>query len=263
MKRFEAFFLIIVLISLVAGCSGKTNSDIAAKGLDSKQIERIVISNNRYAGRYTIIDKDNIDRFKNNLLKSKNASIDTKLEPDFVFDLFDGTKKLATFKYIAGIDESNTANLIDESGKLYHVTQTIEDEFIKRLMKDKGQKNIEEYYISAISLLIDKSYPPSDKSDKAGDVTVVVDIRKDYSLTRNLTSIEQKRIFDSIDKKGVKIKFPTQVDKWDFYIKLNTEQYSDTSCNSTASVADKNNSVIKYELDGTFENGWNYHIKYN
>jgi hypothetical protein len=225
MKKLTTLFILLIIASLVSGCGGKVNANIAASGLDSKQVERIVISNSKYAGRYTIIDKESIDRFKNNILKAKDSSVDIKLEPDFVFDLYDATKKIATFKYIAGVDDDKTGNLIDESGQLYHASQAIEDEFMKRLMKDRGQKNIPEYYISAISLLIDKTYPKENRDEKKGDIVIVVDIRKDYSITRYLTSIEQKRIFDSINENGVKIKFPTEVDKWDYYIKINTEQY--------------------------------------
>ena len=246
----------------MSGCSSKINPQMTAKGLDSRQIERIVISNNRYAGRYTIIDQENIDRFKNNIIKAKSVTTDIKLEPDFVFDLYDSTKKIATFKYIAGVDDENTGNLIDEDNKLYHVNPLIEDEFMKRLMKDGGLKNIQDYYISAISLLIDKSLEVS-KTNSKEDLTIIVDTAKDYSITRYLTSIEQKRIFDSIDKKGVKIKFPTEVDKGDFYIKLNTEQYSDKSCIATASVTDKKGTTVKYRLEGNYNEDWKYHIKYN
>jgi hypothetical protein len=255
MKRRSIFFVLIFTLFFSSCSTSRINP--ALKGLfQDKTIERIAITNSRYAGRYTIIDKKSMERFKNKIIRASEATVDSKLEPDFIFDFYDETKKLATFKYIAGVEDEKIANLIDENGKLYHVSTSVEDEFMKRLMKRDDNKNIPEYYISLINLLIEKSgIKPNN--------TVIVDIRKDYMVTKSLTSMEQKSILDSIDKKGIKIKFPGEVDKADYTIKIKTNKYTDTSVDTTASVIDKYNVAVKFVIKGNFEDGsWSYHIRF-
>jgi hypothetical protein len=249
-------FLIIISTSLT-GCIGdKVNPKLIKLGLKDNGMQRIAITNNRYAGRYTIIDKKSIDNFTKIILNAKNVTIDSKLDPDFIFEFYDETKNVSSFKYIAGIDDENTANLIDMNGNLYHVSLSLEDEFMKRMMNSDSFKNIPDYYISLIGLLVQKS------EAKKGE-TVVVDIDKDYVVTRNITSVEQKNILDSINSKGVRIKFPNETETWNYIIKINTSKYKDDSSEATASITDNKNSTIKYIIQGTYENGnWNYYIKY-
>lgn len=250
--------LICALLAInFTSCLGdKINSNIVKLGLKDKNMQRIAITNNRYAGRYTIIDKNAIDDFTNTILKASNATYDSKLDPDFVFEFFDDTKNVATFRYIAGINDKNTANLIDSNGKLYRVSTSIENGFMRRLMNTDNSKNVSAYYISLLKLLIDKTNV--NKND-----IIVADISKDYVVTRSITSIEQKDILDSVDSKGARIVFPSETTRYNYMIKINTTDYTDNTSDATASVTDKNNVAIKYEVVGTFTDGsWNYHIKY-
>jgi hypothetical protein len=254
MKKLSIILSTIFVLVILTSCAGPVGQNKFKAVFQDKQIERIGIINSRYAGRYTIIDKKAIERFKNRVLKAQEVTTDTKLEPDFIFDFYDETKKLITFKYIAGINDKKTANLIDENGKLYHISTSVEDHFVKRLMKREDNKNIPEYYISLISLMIEKSGAQNEN-------TVIADISKDYAVTRAITSVEQKSILDSIDGRGVHIKFPGEVEKWDYTIKIRTTKYNDISCETTVTITDKNNISSKYQIVGTFERGnWSYHI---
>jgi hypothetical protein len=243
-------------ISLTSCIGDKVNPQLLKLGLVSKGMQRIAVTNNRYAGRYTIIDKKSIDNFTKIILNSKDVILDNKLYPDFTFEFYDEVKNVATFKYIAGIDDKNTANLIDMKGGLYHVSLSLEDEFMKRLMNNDSSQNIPEYYISIISLLIGKT------EVKKGQ-TIVVDIDRDYVVTKNITSVEQKDILDRISSNGVRIKFPSETNTWDYIIKINTSKYKTDSSEAIATITDSHNNATKYVVNGTFESGnWNYHIKY-
>lgn len=249
--------LVVIIMLLLTSCMGaKKNQNILNLGLQNADIERVTITNNKFAGKYTIIDKRAIERFKNTVIESTDASIESRLEPDFTFDFFGESRKIASFKYTAGIDDAKTANLVDEKGRLYHVDDSIEDEFIKRLLKKDDNQHVPEYYESLISRIFEKT------GVQEGS-TVIVDIRKDYLVTRSVTSVEQKKILDSIDEKGIKIKYPGEVDKYDYYIKIDTRKYNDTSCKTLVSVTDKNNVKVTYQIEGNYtDSKWSYFIKY-
>lgn len=257
MKKITTILICILLAISLTSCVGdRVNSSIVKLGLKDNEMQRIAITNNRYAGRYTIIDKKTIDNFTKTILYSKNSLKDSKLDPDFIFEFFDDTRNVATFKYIAGIEDTSIANLIDTNGKLYRVSTSVEDQFMKRLMNSDNSVNVASYYISLLKLLIEKTNV--NKSD-----VIVVDISKDYVVNRSVTSIELRNILNSVDSKGAKIIFPNETSQSNYKIKINTTTYTDNNCNAIASVTDKNNVVTKYEIVGTFEAGdWNYHIKY-
>lgn len=245
-----------MMVSFTSCAGSKANPKIQALGEGSSTIQRIAITNSRYAGRYTVIDSDNIKRIQEYILKAKDAAVDSKLDPDFVIEFYDDTKNVASFKYIAGIDDEATANLIDSKGNLYHVKTSIEDEFMKRLMKRDGAKNVPEYYISLIKLLIEKS------GAKSGD-TIVVDISKDYAVTRAITSLEQQSILNSIDDSGIKISFPSETNNYNYLIKIITSKFNEDNCTASASIKDKTNTITKFDISGSFQHSkWEYHIKY-
>jgi hypothetical protein len=256
-KKIVTILMLILISTSLTSCIGdKVNPKLIKLGLKDNGMQRIAVTNNRYAGRYTIIDKKSIDNFTKIILNAKDATIDSKLEPDFIFEFYDEIKNVSSFKYIAGIDDTNTANLIDINGNLYHVSLSLEDEFMKRLMNSDSFKNIPDYYISLIGLLIEKT------DVKKGE-TIVVDINKDYVVTKNITSVEQKSILDRISNRGAHIEFPSETKTWNYNIKIDTSKYKDDSSEATASITDNKNSTIKYIILGTYENGnWNYHIKY-
>lgn len=257
--RIRLLILGIMVMFLASSCSSsRVNQNIAKTGLDSSEIHLVTVTNKRFAGKYTIIDKKVVDRFKNIVLKGKDVTVTNKLDPDFTFDFYDQTKKVATFNYIAGINDNETGNLIDEQGRVYHIKSSIEDEFLKRLLNksDNGSGQMApEYYISLIKDLIKKSNVPDNS-------TIVVDIRKDYLVTRQLTSVEQKRILDSIDERNIKIVFPTETEVWDYMFEIRTEQFMNNTSKATITVTNKDKSTSRYVYEGTFsKDKWSYHSR--
>lgn len=248
-------FLVALCISIAmifTSCgSNKVNPNIAKTGLDKEKIQRINIINNRSSQKYTFSQERNKERFKNIVLKAVEVSEDPKLDPDFTFDFYSETKKIASFKYIAGISDKKVANLIDENNKLYHIDDSIENEFFKRMIKAKSDDYVPEYYTSLIEKVLEKL-------PKKDNVTAVVDIRKDYIVTRNLMSVDQKRILDNISKDGIEVKYPGEVENPDYYITVNTKSYNGARKDASAvvSVKDSNNVTVKFEVkltsDGKF-----------
>ena len=257
MKKVICCIMVLLMIFLTSCSNDKATENKFKQMFGNSKIDRIVITNTRYSGRYTIVDKNEIESMKNKVIKSSKVTTDNKLDPDYIIEFYSSIKKIASFKYIAGISSSKTANLIGEDKSLYHINNSIEDEFMKRLTKKNNNNNISDYYISTISLLIDKS------GAKPGSV-VTVDISKDVYVTNSITSVEQKRILDSVNKKNIKVKLPNETNKYDYMIKINTSRFLDNKSVADTSVQDvKNNMTIKYHIEGNYSNNkWNYFITY-
>lgn len=255
MKKRILLLCLITTLLFTSCSSSRVNPKIQKKGIENTPIQLVTVTNKRFAGKYTIVDKKIVERFKNSVLRAKDVSETNKLDPDFTFDFYDQTKKIASFNYIAGINDDEVGNLIDEEGNIYHINPSVEDEFIKRLLNKSGTSNSSmapEYYISLLKDLIKKAKVPENS-------TIVVDIRKDYLVTRQLTSVEQKRILDSINEKNIKIMFPTETDKWDYLFEIRTEKFAGNTSLARVTVTDKDKNVAKYSFKGTFDKKWTYH----
>jgi hypothetical protein len=257
LKKIIAFLLIAVSLCLSACSTRSVNPDIAAlPDFQSTTMDRLVITNSRYAGKYTIATSNTIKSIKKYILKAKGNVEDSLLEPDFVFEFYSGSKKVATFYYTAKINDDGTSNLKDENGNLYHISTNVEQSFMKRIMRSDDRENVSSYYTSLVTKLLDKTEASS------GNV-VVIDISDDDSITKSMTSIEQKHLLDSISSKGVSLKFPSEVEQWNYYITINTTQYTDDSCKGTVTINDvANNTSVKYSVQGDYETEWEYHIQY-
>ncbi|MEF9952927.1 MAG: hypothetical protein RR840_02215 [Clostridium sp.] len=258
MKKLISLLMILVFTLMLVSCGeGGTKTPIKAE-LENKEVERITITNARYAGRYTIIDKKSMQRFVSYLEKVDPVEKSPGLEPDFIFEVYSGNENLGTYKYIAGVTDSDEGNLMDMNGKMYRVTRNIEDIFMKRLMKKNDLKNVPEYYTSLINTIIEKA------EIKPGS-TVVVDIGKDYAVTKSITSVEQQSILESVKAKDIKIIFPTKEKKYDYSIEIKTGKYGNTSSESVVTVKtnDLAKKPIRYEISGNYKKGdWEFHIKY-
>lgn len=256
MKKILLLGSMIIMLLMTSCVGGRKNDKILKMGFDKAVIDRIVIVNSRGGVKYTIIDDKSINRIKNIIIRGKEVSTDSKLDPDFLFEFYDGKSIVASFNYIAGISDKKTANLLDDKGGLYHVSTMIEDEFVKRIMKSNVNKNVSEYYISLLEKVIESS-------DIKEGSEVVVDLSKDNMVTECILSIDQKRILDSINKKRVSIKLPGETKTPDYTLSVKTNSYTDTKSQTLVSLTDKDKKATDYYLEGTFENNkWSYYIRY-
>lgn len=256
MKKILLLGSIIIMLLMTSCVGGRKNEEILKLGFDKAVVDRIVIVSSRGGVKYTIIDDKSISRIKNIIVRGKNAETDSKLDPDFIFEFYDGKSIIASFNYIAGISDKKTANLMEEKGGLYHVSTMIEDEFVKRIMKSNVNKNVSEYYISLLEKVIESS-------DIKEGSEVVVDLSKDETVTEYILSVDQKRILDSINKKKVSIKLPGETKNQDYTLSVRTNSYTDTKSQTIVSITNKDKKTTDYYLEGTFENNkWSYYIRY-
>jgi hypothetical protein len=123
-------------------------------------------------------------------------------------------------------------------------------------MKSNVNKNVPEYYISLIEKVLDSSNVQEGSE-------VVVDLSKDYTVTKYILSIDQKRILDSIDRKKVEIKLPGETENQDYAIIVRTNSYTDTQSQTVVSVTNKDKVKTDYYVEGTFNGDkWSYYIRF-
>lgn len=256
MKKLMLLSFLTITLLLTSCVGGRKNDKIIKMGFDKAVVDRIVITNTRGGVKYTIIDDKSINRIKNIIIRGKDAEVESKLDPDFLFEFYEGKTIVASLNYIAGISDKKTANLIGDKSGIYHVSTMIEDEFVKRIMKTNVNENVPEYYISLLEKVIESS------TIEAGS-EVVVDMSRDYTVTKYILSVDQKRILDSINKKDVTIKLPGETESPDYTIKVNTDSYTDTQSETIVSVTNKDNETTDFYLEGTFDGEkWSYYIRF-
>lgn len=244
MKKFLIFALAL-FVSLTTSCSvfKHINPKIEGKIKKETKYERIIITSTRLSGRYTMFDASSIKRFLNKIYEAKDITAETKFEPDFFIEFYDSNKKVATFKYIAGITDETQPNLIDEDGNRYYVDNSIEDEFIKRIMKKEMFKGAKEYYVSLLEDVIERI-----PKKGIGNNKVFIDINKDYMVTKYLTSVDMFNIFDSIKNNSVEI--VDRIDKADYVVTIVTNTYNDTKVVANVVIKNKNNVVQRLLYEG-------------
>lgn len=244
MKKF-LIFILALFVGLTTSCSTfkHINPKIESKINRETKYERIIITSTRLAGRYTVFDASSIKRFSNKMYEAKDISAQTNFEPDFFIEFYDSNKKVATFKYIAGITDETQPNLIDEDGNRYYVDNSIEDEFIKRIMKKEMFKGAKEYYVSLLEDVLERIPKKNNGINK-----VYINIDKDYIVTKYLTSVDMFNIFDSIKNNSVEI--VDSIDKADYVVTIVTSTYNDTKVVASVNIKDSNNVVQKLSYEG-------------
>lgn len=256
MKKILLVSSIILMVLLTSCIGGRRNEKILKMGFDKAVIDRIVIISSRGGVKYTIIDDKSINRIKNIIVRGSNAVTDSKLDPDFQFEFYAGKTVVASFNYIAGISDKKAANLSDDTSGLYHISNIIEDEFVKRIMKSNVNKNVPEYYISMLEKVLESSNVEEGSE-------VVVDLSKDYTVTKYILSVDQKRILDSIKIKKVAIKLPGETETQDYTITVRTNSYTDVQSQTIVSITNKDKVTTDYYLEGTFDGQkWSYYIRF-
>ncbi|GFR34450.1 hypothetical protein [Thermobrachium celere] len=249
MKKFLVLICtLIVLFTSSCNFFKHSNSKIESKLNKNIKYERIIITSTRLAGRYTIFDQTSIKRFMNEIYGAKNVEGDITLQPDFFIEFYDSNKKVATFKYIAGITDENQPNLIDEEGNKYYVDSSIEDEFIKRIMKKEMFKGASDYYISLLEDVLNRI-----KQERQDNIKVYIDINKDYLVIKYLTSVDMRNIYDSVKIQGIEI--VENENQADYVINIVTSEYKDTKVVANVSIKDKSNYTKKLFYEGNRVDG--------
>lgn len=117
-RRGLSVFLVLIILTvavLSAGCdeldrlkvkTGLKNSDF--EYIREERVDKIVIQNMRDQGfKFVVTDQNAIKDLYDILSSGKKVSKKSSLQPDYVFEIYEGNNKVHRFKYVAGLDKKD------------------------------------------------------------------------------------------------------------------------------------------------------------
>lgn len=236
----RTIFLITVIFTLClfqAGCSklNKYNIGIGTKNNDfdyikQGKVNKIVIENTRDKGfRFEITNESAIMNLYDILSSAKAVSQQSSLQPDYIFDMYEGSVCAYKFNYIASLDSKNSGNFYSD-GKNYIVSKRIDDELISRFWNIRRPVEFENVYYESLLTTLDNYRKISDKSLKIG-----VDLTDDVQVERFILSIDLQKFVAKMNSKGYNAELITNADtKYDIVMNVSTEGF----VNSTDGTSD-------------------------
>jgi len=208
------------------------------------KIRKITIQNTRDKGfSFVVTDKQAINELYDILSSAKVITKKTQLEPDYIFQMEESSKKIYTFNYVAGLDEKNLGNLYD-GNKMYIVSKRIDSDIINSFWTIRKPINFNKVYYTSILDTI-KQYA----KDGAKGKTFGINIGDDIEATRFLLSTDLEDFKVELNKLPQNIELYDKNRDYDFVINISTQGYKQKVYKSIVSVvASNDNSAKKYYI---------------
>jgi hypothetical protein len=210
------------------------------------KIKKIVIQNTRDPGfRFVVTDQKAILELYNILSSAKETITKSELEPDYIFEMEEGTNKIYKFNYVAGLDKEDAGNLYSDD-KIYLVSKRIDNDIIKSFWNIRKPKDFAKIYYGMI-LDSAKKYSDEESDGRSIGINIYddVDIAKfilstdleefKYNLNTNVGNAELIKIQNGkIDPK-----------EYDINMTVKTVGYKTFLYKSEITFWDKQNKVQK------------------
>ncbi len=260
-NKFFMFSFILIAAFIFTGCKsldnmkvkfGVRNNDF--EYIKQGRIKKIIIQSTRDKSfRFVVTDEIAIKDMYEILSSSKEVTEKSKLESDYIFEMYEGVDKVHKFNYIAGLDKKEGANLYSED-KSYIVSKRIDNDIIQNfwnIRKPIDFKTV--YYDSIIKVL--NNYLKDDVKNKK----IVLDISRDKEAAKFILSTDLE-----VFKSQLLNDFNTELLKdsdtnSDVLIKVKTEGYKSTVYKSSMTITTSLSEKEKmYYIVAKYENGlWN------
>lgn len=181
-RRLLYLTLMILITTLFYGCDridqlkvklGMKNNDF--EYIKQGKIKKIVIQNTRDPGfRFVVTDQKAITELYDILSSAKETPNKSDLEPDYIFEMEEGTNKIYKFNYIAGLDKEDAGNLYSED-KVYLVSKRIDNDIIKSFWNIRKPKDFAKIYYSMI-LSSAKKYSDEESDGRSIGINIYDDV---------------------------------------------------------------------------------------
>lgn len=271
MKNTRTLYMLLIVClvcsALFSGCTAveKLQIRLGLKNLDFEyikqdKIDKIVIQSTRDLGfRFIVTDKRTIKELYDILSSSKKVDEKSSLEPDYIFEMYEGDATVYKFKYITGLDKTDAGNLYSDDGEdIYIVSKRIDNDIIRNLWNLRKPREFEKVYYGSILTVLDTYKAEINKGAKIG-----IDISEDLDVAKYIFSTDLENFKQSLK---ANISNAELVDKnrddFDILVTVKTQGYKSDKYRSVLTVYNKKEkSEQKYYTGCRHENGeWDINV---
>jgi len=257
------FSFIVLATFMFTGCTsfdeikvklGVKNEDF--EYIEQGRIKKITIQSTRDKSfRFVVTDEIAIKDLYDILSSAKEVDEKSTLEPDYIFEMYEGVNKVHKFSYIAGLDEKNGANLYS-ADKSYIVSKRIDNDIIKNFWNIRKPIDFKTVYYDSILEVLDKYVKDEDKSKK-----IILDISEDNEATKFVLSTDLDSFKDKLLKDFNTVLLKDKNTAYDVLINVKTEGYKSTIYKSSVTIKTKlNEKEKKYYVVAKYDKSWNIEI---
>ncbi|CAB1254275.1 conserved hypothetical protein [Clostridiaceae bacterium BL-3] len=270
-KGLSVFLVLITLMTsiLLSGCdkidelevkAGLKNSDF--EYIREGKVDKIVIQNIRDQGfKFVVTDQNAIKDLYDILSSGKKVSRKSSLQPDYIFEIYEGNNKIHKFNYIAGLDKKDFGNLYSNN-QIYIVSKRIDNDMINNFWNIRmPPNNFKQVYYGSIMNTLNEYFRDKDKNKKIG-----INFRDDIDGSRFILSTEVEEFKSDLNDKFKNAGIGNNnKDKYDIWVTIKTEGYKSTLYKATITFWDKKNKSEKiYYIYDTYSGaGWDIKVYKN
>ncbi|SHI84233.1 hypothetical protein SAMN05444401_1559 [Clostridium amylolyticum] len=261
MKKNKLLLLSILLLTfLFSGCNYIDNMKVKLKMknqdfeyIKQGKVEKIVIQSTRDNGfRFVVTDKSTIRDLYGLLSTGKEATENSNLSPDYIFEFQESADKIHKFNYVAGLNKKGVGNFYDGE-KSYSVNKRLDNDIIRNMYSLRRPKDFSDIYYASILKFL-SSYGKNINSD--GSKSLGINIKDDIECAKYVLSVELEDFKYNLNStiKNAKLVDNNKED-FDILVSMKTQGYKTTVYKSIITLYNKSEGTeLKYYVLGNYEN---------
>jgi hypothetical protein len=226
-KKTLLLLLALFITSIFSGCSkiddikvklGLRNNDF--EYIKQNKISKIIIQNTRDKGfRFVVSDKKAISDLYDILSTAKAANEKSTLAPDYTFEMYEGSKVVHKFNYIAGLDKKDAGNFYNDTNT-YIVSKRIDNDIIKSFWNIRSPKDFQKIYYESILQSVSK-YIKDTKTDKK----VGINLNEDIDVAKFILSTDLEDFRSKLGDKVPNADIVQENKEYDIVCTVKTQGY--------------------------------------
>jgi hypothetical protein len=257
-KKLSIILVFITTIILLVGCGRFAMGNKDFEYIKQKGVMKITIQSNRDKSyRFTVTDKEAIKDIYNILSSGKEEQEKTTLQPDYIFEIYEGPNKVSKFNYVTGLDKKNGANFYSDT-KSYIVSKRLDNDIIKNFENIRKPIDFENIYYDSIYRTLEQFDTGEMQKSKIG-----INLSGDVEAVKFQLSTDLMYFEDRLKKtKNASLVKDNNVEGYDKIMKVTTEGYTGTKYKATVTFEGKGNEKPAiYYINNIYEQGsWKINI---
>ncbi|KYH34144.1 hypothetical protein CLTEP_19210 [Clostridium tepidiprofundi DSM 19306] len=239
-------FLIIIFTMLFMGCSridtlkvkvGLKNNDF--ENIRQGRVKKIVIQSTRdKAFRFSVTDKSAIYDLYEILSSAKKVDNKSKLQPDYIFEMYERGGKVYKFNYIAGLDKSDNGNFYSDDN-VYIVSSRLDNDIIRNFWNIRKPRNFKYVYYNSILAVLDKYLGENDRNK-----SIVINLKEDIEVAKFVLSTDLEDFKNKLNEHYKNIEL-NEDNSCNTVITVKTEGYKSTVYKSLVKIKEKDSDSEK------------------